>query len=69
MLTQQIFETLSPNISEVPATIAACDMSNFLKLVALFSDKLPLFSNVNPLCAADFSAHLSRATEEFSQNN
>ena len=25
--------------------------------------------NLNPLRAADFSAHLSRATEEFSQNN
>ena len=24
---------------------------------------------INPLRAADFSAHLSRATEEFSQNN
>ena len=24
---------------------------------------------VNPLCASDFSAHLSQATEEFSQNN
>ena len=29
-----------------------------------FSDQL-----INPLRAADFSAHLSQATEEFSQNN
>ena len=27
------------------------------------------YSNINPFSAADFSAHLSRATEEFSQNN
>ena len=32
--------------------------------------KNPLFlSYINPLSAADFSSHLSRATEEFSQNN
>ena len=59
--------------SQSPEWSSLCQQVTWFFIFNITSHSLLSYSrnakNLNPLRAADFSANLSRATEEFSQNN